>query len=304
MTVDATGRRFVLRGPRSTAEITEVGAALRALTVDGVDLVPRYPDGIPTPATSGVVLAPWPNRIREGRYTFDGVEHRLPLNAPGSGNATHGLLRFTPYTAVRSGESSVELEADIVPQTGYPFHVRTTVTYHLDADGITVRHRAENVGAGPAPFALGAHPYLCLSGTSTSDLTLRSTGTTTLECDERHTPVREVPVAGETDLRAGCRIGTTARDHPYRGFRRDDLGRAVHVISSPDGREVHLWQDAQFSWAQIYTTDRYPGHPFAVAIEPMTAPANAFASGVDLATLVPGEAFHAAWGIRFRAADT
>ncbi|MGJ8495980.1 hypothetical protein ACSFB1_12385, partial [Glaesserella parasuis] len=93
-TADPTGHRFRLQGPRSSAEIAQVGAALRALTVAGVDLVPRYADDLPTPAASGVVLVPWPNRIRDGKYTFQCTERQLAISEPAFGNASHGLLRF------------------------------------------------------------------------------------------------------------------------------------------------------------------------------------------------------------------
>ena len=146
MTADPTGHRFHLRGPRSSAEITQVGAALRALTVDGVDLVPRYADDVPTPAASGVVLVPWPNRIRDGKYAFGGVERQLAISEPAFGNASHGLLRFGSYTAAEQTDERVVLTADVVPQTGYPFHLRTRVTYTLLPDGLHVEHHIENVG--------------------------------------------------------------------------------------------------------------------------------------------------------------
>lgn len=300
MTADPTGQRFTLRGPHSSAEIAQVGAAVRALTVDGVDLVPRYADDLPTPAASGVVLVPWPNRIRDGKYTFAGEDRQLAISEPKFGNASHGLLRFGAYTALEVGDERIVLGADVVPQTGYPFHLRTRVTFTLCDDGLHVAHRIENVGGATAPFALGIHPYLQIDGVPTADLVVRSSGTTTLVVDDRNIPVDDVPVDGDTDLRAGRRLGDVSLDNAYRGLDRDATGRAHHSLTAPDGRRVQLWQDEQFRWAQVFTTDRYPGHPLAVAIEPMTAPANAFASGVDLRTLAPGDVFEAEWGVEFR----
>ncbi|MEX0152746.1 aldose 1-epimerase family protein [Microbacterium sp. LMI1-1-1.1] len=300
MTADPTGQRFRLRGPRSSVEVTQVGAALRSLVVDGVELVPPYPDDAPTPAACGVVLVPWPNRIRDGRYTFDGTDQQLAISEPKFGNASHGLLRFGAYTPVEATEEYITLGADVVPQTGYPFHLRTRVTYELQPEGLRVAHRVENVGARTAPFALGIHPYLQIGGVPTADLTVRSTGTTTLVMDDRNIPVDEVPVDGDADLRGGRRLGDVSLDNAYRGLDRDATGFARHTLTAPDGRAVELWQDRSFGWAQVFTTDRFPEHPLAVAIEPMTAPANAFASGVDLRTLAPGDVFEAQWGVTFR----
>lgn len=301
MTADPTGRRFHLRGPHSSAEIAQVGAALRALTVDGVDLVPRYPDDVPTPAASGVVLVPWPNRIRDGRYSFDGADLQLAISEPKFGNASHGLLRFGTYEPIEQSDERLVLGADVVPQTGYPFHLRTRVTFSLQRDGLHVAHDIENIGATTAPVALGVHPYLQIGGVATADLVVRSTGTTTLVLDDRNIPVDEIPVATGTDLRAGVRLGDAALDNGYRGLQRDAEGRARHTLTAPDGARVELWQDEGFRWAQVFTTDRYPGQPLAVAIEPMTAPANAFATGEDLERLEPGHILHREWGVRFTA---
>ncbi len=300
MTADPTGHRFRLHGPQSSAEIAQVGAALRALTVDGVDLVPRYPDDVPTPAASGVVLVPWPNRIRDGKYSFGGVDRQLALSEPAFGNASHGLLRFGSYTAVEASDERIVLAADVVPQTGYPFHLRTRVTFTLLADGLHVSHVIGNVGAEAAPVALGIHPYLQIGGVATEDLVLRSTGTSTLVLDERKIPVDEVPVDDATDLRAGRRLGDVALDNAYRGLERDADGRAHHTLTAPDGRRVELWQDAGFEWVQVFTTDRYPGNPLAVAIEPMTAPSNAFVTGTDLIVLQPEREIRREWGISYR----
>lgn len=300
MTADPTGHRFHLRSARSSAEIAQVGAALRALTVDGVDLVPRYADDVPTPAASGVVLVPWPNRIRDGKYTFGGVERQLAISEPAFGNASHGLLRFGSYTAIEVSDARLVLGADVVPQTGYPFHLRTRVTFTLLPDGLHVEHLIENVGAETAPVALGIHPYLQIGGVATADLVIRSTGTSTLVVDDRKLPVDEVPVDEGTDLRAGRRLGDVALDNAYRGLERDADGRARHTLTAPDGRRVELWQDSGFGWVQVFTTDRYPGNPLAVAVEPMTAPSNAFASGVDLASLEAGSEMRREWGISYR----
>ena len=300
MTADPTGHRFRLNGPRSSAEIAQVGAALRALTVDGVDLVPRYADDVPTPAASGVVLVPWPNRIRDGKYSFGGVDRQRAISEPAFGNASHGLLRFGSYTAEEVADERLVLTADVVPQTGYPFHLRTHVTFTLLPDGLHVEHRIENVGADTAPVALGIHPYLQIGGVATEDLVVHSTGTTTLVLDDRKLPVDEVPVDEATDLRAGRRLGDVSLDNAYRGLERDADGRARHTLTAPDGQVVELWQDAGFEWVQVFTTDRYPGNPLAVAVEPMTAPSNSFATGTDLLSLEPGGELRREWGISYR----
>lgn len=290
---------FVLRRSRSAAAISGVGAALRELRVDDVDLVPRPASNSTPLGLAGAVLVPWPNRIRDGRYHFRGTSHQLAITAPGSGTASHGLLRSTTYRAREQTEDRVVLGADVVPQAGYPFHLRTKVDYTLRDDGVSVRHHVRNVGPEPAPFALGAHPYLCIGGVPTADLVLTSSGSSTLDVDDRGIPVGEAPAVGDTDLRGGRLLAEVAMDRTYRGFSRGAAGRASHTLTAPDGRSVGLWQDERFPWVHVFTTTGFPDHPLAVAVEPMTAPPNAFASGIDLRVLEPGESFAAEWGIVF-----
>ena len=294
-----TGRQFILgdaeHGP--SARITQVGAALRALRVGGVELIPPYPDDAPTPAASGVVLVPWPNRIRDGVWTQDGQTRRLAITEPALNNASHGLLRFAAYQPVELESGRITLEADVYPQTGYPFHLSTRVTYELTASGIEVTHRIVNAGALAAPVALGTHPYLMIGGVPTRDLVLTSSGTNQLLVDDQPVPVDEVPVGPSSDLRRGRRLGDVTLDTAYTGLTRDADDRVRHRLTAPDGRSLVLWQGPGFDYAQIFTTDRYPGQSLAVAIEPMTAPANAFNSGRGLRWLEPGESWSLSWGI-------
>lgn len=294
-----TGAQFVLSDPRTdvSAQITQVGASLRALTVRGIELVPPYPADSPTPAASGVVLVPWPNRIRDGVWTQEGKTRRLAITEPALNNASHGLLRFAAYEAIETAPASVTLSADIYPQTGYPFHLSTRVTYALTPSGVSVTHEIVNRGTDAAPVAVGTHPYLMLGGVPTRDLVLRSSGTHRFVVDQQLVPTGEESVGPGNDLREGRRLGDITLDTAYSGLQRDEDGRIRHSLTAPDGRSVVLWQGPGFDYAQIFTTDRYPGQSLAVAIEPMTAPADAFNSGKGLKWLAADDSWSLEWGI-------
>ena len=130
-----TGEQFHLRhdGAHGTVEatITEVAAALRQLSVDGHALVQGFPRESTPPFGHGIVLAPWPNRVRDGRWVHEGKAMQLDITEVERGNAIHGLLRNTPYRVVEKWDDSVTLGAAIVPQHGWPFHLWTTVQYAL-----------------------------------------------------------------------------------------------------------------------------------------------------------------------------
>ncbi|BDZ44915.1 hypothetical protein [Naasia aerilata] len=119
-----TGEQFrlTLDGARGfvTATVTELAASLRALTVGGIALVHEYPDHLTPPYGAGIVLVPWPNRVRQGRWMLNGAEQRLDITEPSSGNATHGLLRNTGYRVTDRGRVRSPSRRRCSHSTGIP----------------------------------------------------------------------------------------------------------------------------------------------------------------------------------------
>ncbi|GAA4377777.1 aldose 1-epimerase family protein [Agromyces bauzanensis] len=300
-----TGEQFVLETSTASgdlqATITAVAAGIRTLTINGIQLVPEYPEDQSQPMGAGIVLVPWPNRIRDGVWTHEGVERHLAITEPSRNNAIHGLLRYTEYRPIARERDSVTLQANIYPQLGYPFLLGTAVHYELVSDGLKVTHFIENLGADAAPVAIGAHPYLKIGGVPTADLTLRLEAASHIEVDDRLLPTGELPVDGtEWDFREGRRVGDVTLDDAFGEVTSHD-GTVVHTLTAPDGRSVSIWADDEFDYVQAFTTHEFPGEDgeVAIAVEPMTAPAEAFNSGRGLRWLGPGEEWQLSWGIRF-----
>jgi aldose 1-epimerase len=298
-----TGEQFDLRletssGGTVDATITQVAAGIRRLSVSGIDIVPPYGADVQRPYGSGMILVPWPNRIRDGRWLLNGEEQQLALTEPKKHNASHGLLRFTPYSVAARTESTLRLEARVFPQSGYPFLLDTAVTYRLVNAGVEVTHSITNQSDAAAPVAIGAHPYVTIGDVEPEELTVTVNVATRFETDERSLPTGEVPVeATPFDLRGGVRLGNLDIDAGFGDAEIVD-GVSEHTVSAPDGRSVTVWGDKNFRYWQVFTNEQYQGQSKAVAIEPMTAPANAFNSGRDLTWLAPGETWEATWGIR------
>lgn len=303
--LDPTGAQIHLRLERDghvvTADIAQVGALLRGLSVDGVDLIARFPQETPAPSASGTVLVPWPNRIRDAQWELEGETQQLWITEPKLNNAIHGLLRFTAY-AISESDSAVTLRANVVPQSGYPFLLETAVTYALTAEGVIVTHSIRNSGEGRAPVAIGVHPFLALGDVPADQLTLTSSGAEYMEVDDRLLPTATLPVTADNDLRAGRVLSELHLDTAYASLTTSATGRIEHSLSDTAGNATVLWQDPQFGYVQFYTSRDYPGRDVAIACEPMTAPAEAFNSGTGLIWLDNDQAFTASWGVSFRAA--
>jgi aldose 1-epimerase len=296
-----TGAQYEIAHGDVAAVVTQVAAGLRSLTVSGADLTEPYPVDATPPSGCGIVLVPWPNRVKDAAWELDGVTQLLAVTEPARGNAIHGLLRYRPYELVECTASSVTQSAAIVPELGYPFQLATTVRHEVGEGGLTVTHTIENTGSRPAPVAIGAHPYLRIGDLPTGGLTLTVGARTHLDVDDRLNVVGESAVAGTGfDLGGGRLVGELELDDGFADLPETD-GEVAHTLSAPDGRSVVLWADAAFGYVQLYTsrTLATKAHgDVALAVEPMTAPANALNTGRGLRWLEPGASWTAVWGIR------
>jgi len=283
------------------AEIASVGASLRCLTSDGRDLVVPFAADAVRPLYRGVVLVPWPNRVVDGRYRFDGALQQLALTEPERGHALHGLVAWTDFSVSEATTSRAVLEAEVPAQQGYPHRLAVTVTYTLDEGGLETRIRTENTGPDAAPYGTSGHPYLVGGPGRVDDWTLTFAAQEVLEVDpERLVPQGLAPVAdGPFDFRDGRRIGDLFIDHAFTGLVRDAAGLARVEVRAADGRGAALTWDAVCPWVQLHTGDRPEPewNRAGLAAEPMTCPPDAFNSGTDLVVLQPGEHHEATWRI-------
>jgi aldose 1-epimerase len=245
--------------------------------------------------------------VAGGTWSYGGVAQQLEITEPENGNALHGLLTHSPYLVSAHTRDSITLGAGISPQRGYPFELSTSVHYQLVENGLLVTHSLKNTGSRSAPVALGAHPFLRLGKVPTEELMLYINADTHIGVDERLNPSGiTTDVAGtRNDFRAGRLVGSVDLDDAWSNVRHEEDGSSLHYLEGPDGSQVQLVMDASFGYVQAFTTTDFAtdgGMVTAVAVEPMTAPADAFNSGEGLRWLEPGEVWEASWGIRYRTA--
>lgn len=295
-----TGQQWTIGHGPYEATLVEVGGGLRALTHDGVDLVAGYAAEETCQSGRGQQLMPWPNRIRDGKYTWAGEERQLAITEVAKNNASHGLVRWALWELVDQSSSSVTLGYRLHPQPGWDHHLHLHTTYVLDDGGLVVTTTARNVGVAAAPFGHGAHPYLSLGQTPVDDALLHVPADRWLEADERGLPVGLHDVEGTPlDFRAARAIGPDEIDVAFTHVHRDEEDGLWRVsLDTPDLGTVTLWADGAFPWLQVFTgvAHQHKGRP-GVAVEPLTCPAEAFNSGESLVTLEPGDEWIGTWGI-------
>lgn len=293
-----------------SAVISQTGAALLEYTVGDRPVV------VGMDAFDGAVLAPWPNRIADGRYDFRGRSHQLPITEPSRRTALHGLVASTVWDVADRGEASVILRTMIGPSAGYPFELTLAVTYTLREDAIAIVAQASNSGTQSAPFAFGFHPWIYPGAATVDEAQLLIPAQTWFPVDDRLIPVTERPFNSGSfiptdhepdeascivckDFRALRVIRDSVLDDAFGSPRRAADGWSYARLRGADDRTVVVGMDENFRTWQVCTGDELdpPLRRSAIAIEPMTCPPNAFATGSDHDVIEPRGELSVEWNI-------
>ncbi|MGY1826703.1 MULTISPECIES: aldose 1-epimerase family protein [unclassified Blastococcus] len=272
------------------------GGTLRRLAVRDWEVLDGYPAGQVLPGWRGATLVPWPNRLRHGRWSWQGSELQLDVRSTEEPHAIHGLVTWQPWTVLAAAGGSVTVGTTLEPQPGYPFRLAVAVDHVLTADRLTSTLRVRNTGDGPAPFGAGFHPYLSVGevgdgGIGEAELALPAR--TELVLDGGLPTGERRPYDG-----AVGRIGDRALDTALTDLDRDDDGW-WHVRLRGSAGELAVSADEGWPWLQVYTGDTLPEgqRRRSLAVEPMTCPPNALADGADLVVLDPGREWSGTWSL-------
>lgn len=297
-----SGEQFEIVSGEQRAVIVEVGGGVREYSVGDRPVLQPYAVDEMCDGAHGAPLIPWPNRLADGRYSFDGSDYELDLSEPSKRNAIHGLLRWRSWRALEREPNRVVVGTRLQPSPGYPFALEVSIAYELDENaGLTVTTTAVNVGERACPYGTGQHPYLSPGAGLVDDCLLELPARTRILTDEeRQLPCGREPVEGSAyDFRRVRRLGEMSIDSAYTDLDRDASGKAVAKLTRPDGSRVELWVDEAYPFIEIFTADTIaPSRARrGMAVEPMTCAPNAFQSGEGLVRLEPGRSLRACWGI-------
>lgn len=253
----------------------------------------------------GDVLIPFPGRIRDGLYTFNGQQYQMERNDHEGPNAIHGFLRSTLWNVDENSGNSVRFSTSIskaqYESRGYPFSLDVTVAYRVDNNGLTCSFSITNTGEDAAPAAAGFHPYFTTGAGLIDEDTLDVPMEAVLEMDAGLIPTGKVlPVEGTSlDFRQPRRIENASFNTCYLQPRRDDDGR-LRIRLGQAGWTVTVWMDQAFNYVVLYSGDPLPPEHRrrALAIEPMTCGSDGFNHPEwGLAALKPGEQLAGEWGV-------
>jgi aldose 1-epimerase len=277
---------LALRGATLLSWQVRRGAAGRP-----AELTDGYRDEAELLSQDGVragLLAPFPNRVADGRYRWRGQDHDLLPGRHGDRTIYHGFAREAPFelvSATATADSAHVLlrTGRITPDRypGYPFALDLEVEYTVSGSELAVGIRATNVGETSAPYAAGWHPYFSLSR-PVDDLVLQIPAHTLIRTDASLIPLRGedalLPLdrCPDMDFRTPRRLGGAVIDACFAGLSPGPGGRAETVLSDPaTGDELRVWQYG--GYMHVFTGDTLARDRRAsIALEPVETMTDAF----------------------------
>ncbi|MGD0809117.1 MAG: aldose epimerase [Acidimicrobiales bacterium] len=296
------GQLFEIKGGDRQAVVTEQGATLHRVVWDGTDLLNfASDDGYAAHGGYGQLLAPWPGRIRNAVYEFEGERFELAVTDRKETAAIHGWVRWLTWQPREHAADRVTLRCRVLAMPGYPFPLEFEQSYAWQNYGLENVTTVTNLGDRTAPFGWGVHPYFMAGGQGIDDCLLHVPASKYFGSNADLSPVLPaVPVDGtEFDYREPRAIGTSKLDVTLTDLARDGDGRIVVSLRAPDGSiSVTCKYDEPINYVQLFTGDTLGEHQReGVAIEPYTCAPDAFNNGLGLLRLAPGSSLRVRWTI-------
>ncbi len=287
--------------------VPQFGACLLDLQFNGLSVL----DGYTTPAelienkwSKNIILLPYPNRLRDGRYTHAGKAYQFELTNADTHNSIHGIGKDAPMQVETVWTKPNEAGLTCVwhydgAHAAYPFPFTAKITMSLhgtkqsEAADFDMSMAFQNNSSTEIPVGLGWHPYFKMSEKS-DDSSLQMPDCQLISIDDRMLPTGE-----KRDFEAFKTLTKIDNSTLDNGFLiKNQTENAETVLASEHGT-LTFWQetgDRKWNFLQVFT----PPHRKSVAIEPMTCNIDAFNNGEGLVLLKPSETLSGAFGVRFQ----
>lgn len=272
----------------SFSVLPEIGATISKLVINGERVI-KYPlvgeeikKGYPS-----ALLFPFPNRVRDGKYTFEGVTHQLDLNET-RGHAIHGFVAFEKFEVIEQKASSITLQYDYRGGvSGYNFPFIFQIKYSFPKrNTFRLAFRIENSGATSMPCGFGWHPYFVMGDHKVSDLELTLPPHFAIEVDDSVIPFRSNELNGQQP--AGVTTMSLRNTILDNVFEMASPNKTSSITLASPTHELEIKQQLgpnKFNYFVLYT----PPARNCIAIEPQTSNINSFNNQEGLIKLSPAQ---------------
>lgn len=267
-----------------------LGAAIQELSVNNISIIDGITndiDGLNLYKTkfNSSFLFPFPNRVKDGKYSFENNDYQLDVNESNLNNRLHGHI-FNKSFAVKSQNTSKDTASvtfsysDEGNTTGFPFPYEIELTYSFTNSSMSIDFNVVNTGKSSFPYGIGWHPYFNAKNLGESVIDFKANNQYLV--DDQMIPKGEVPLKFKTPLE----MGKTFLDDCF-------IAEESKVSYKTDEYDIKIdfSSDKPNSFLQFYT----PETRDCIAIEPMTCAPNSVNNKNGLLTLLPKEKYN--WNI-------
>jgi aldose 1-epimerase len=168
--------------------------------------------------TSSYPLIPYSNRIGQGRFAYEGVDHQLALNFGDHPHAIHGNAWQKPWQAQEhdSAHCRLVLEHDPAGEAAkeWPFAYRAEQVFDLDNRGFTLTLTVENRDERSMPAGFGLHPFF----PKRPDVHLQFSASKVYRSDPGSLPADAITVPETWDYRSLRELGEPQLDNCFKGW--------------------------------------------------------------------------------------
>lgn len=288
--------------------IPDFGAALNALVLKKNDRLYDLIDGSNTyeelmeqgiKLCKGMVLFPFPNRLKDGKYTFEGNAYELPINELDKNNSIHGLVTTSKFSVRKFETDEQKASLTLVhdekgTNTGYPFKAKLEITFTITSDSeLICECEVTNSDIKNIPFGLGWHPYFKALD-KINDLQLTIPSDKMLEVDNRMNPTGKL--VPNLLFTSPTLIDNHQLDTGFKIESKSETATTA-IFDSQNKVTLNIWQETgvgKYNFLQYYIPD-YRG---SIAVEPMTCAPDAFNNGMGLISLKPAEKSAVKFGVK------
>jgi aldose 1-epimerase len=248
----------------------------------------------PAPDLCFYPLVPFANRIRDGRFTFQGHTLRLERNVLGHRHALHGQGWQAEWRVLESAAGSCTLRFEHDSNEEWPWRYRATETFAVVSNVLTIRLVLENRAASPMPAGIGFHPFFPRPASAW----LRAHARGLSRAGALEFPRESRPIPSVLDFaRARPIRSANGLDHCYSGWN------GTATIEWVDARWRLRLEAAPLAFLHLYV----PANRDFFCVEPVSHPLDAFNfAGTEQHAalgLEPGAALAATLVIRCEPAD-
>lgn len=228
-------------------------------------------------------LFPFPNRIEDGKYSFQGNTYQLPINEPKHHNAIHGLIAFSEFEVIHQSESTLKLKYSYRANFEYyPFSFDFEVLFSITESAFILNYSATNIGTQDMPCAFGWHPYFQIEGEKIDNLNLKVSEAQNLALNERNLPEK---TEDAKNFLSEIDLNQKQYDHLYKINQKDTEIAKAELSNAQNKICIEYQSNSSETYLMIYT----PPSRNCIAIEPQTANINCFNNLEGLSVLKPNE---------------